>query len=90
MRMSCTMMHLQTIMIVVLPMVILAEINSGSAGVDLIERKAQLAYQMLGQLDASKAEQLRKRLSLLVSSPSNLALNTRLPLLARESEREGR
>ncbi|MEW8434885.1 MAG: hypothetical protein AB2629_12765 [Candidatus Thiodiazotropha sp.] len=78
MQLRCMMLRAQMITILSIPGYAQADANTAQAGSELIERKAQLGFQMLQQLSLPDAEQLRHNLAQLVSSSDETDIDTRL------------
>lgn len=78
MHYRCMMLKAKMIMILSIPWYIQADSNAGQAGMELIQRKAQLGYQMLEHLSVTNAEQFRDNLTQLVSSSNEMNIESRL------------
>lgn len=78
MHFRCMMLKAQMITILSIPGCIQADSNVTQAGMELIQRKAQLGYQMLEQLSVTNTEQLRDNLTQLVASLNEKDIESRL------------
>ncbi len=78
MRMLCKMLRAQIISSLILPTWVSAETAATQFENELIERKAQLGYQMLGQLKVPDAIQLRDKLTALTDPEDSSDIELRL------------
>ncbi|MES9828191.1 MAG: hypothetical protein ABW201_08000 [Candidatus Thiodiazotropha sp.] len=78
MHFRCMMLKALMITSLSIPECIQADSNAVQTGMELIQRKAQLGYQMLEQLKVTNAEQLRDNLTQLVSSVNEKDIESRL------------
>ncbi|MFI0412908.1 MAG: hypothetical protein ACH255_02105 [Candidatus Thiodiazotropha sp.] len=78
MHFRCMMLKALMITSLSIPEYMQADSNAAQTGMELIQRKAQLGYQMLEQLKVTNAGQLRDNLTQLVSSVNEEDIESRL------------
>ncbi len=78
MQVLCKILRAQVITSLILPAWAGAETGAAQIGTELIERKAQLGYQMLSQLTAPDATRLRDKLALLINPEDRSDIDQRL------------
>jgi len=78
MRRLCRLLQAQIMASLMVPACAGADTDMRNPGIDLIERKAQLGYQMLDQITLDEAARLREALTVLVRSPHDHPIEQRM------------